>query len=772
MPQPTPLRPPRARRVHGRDGATTTRKPRTAPARNGNGGNGAAAPQAERRSGPPRPPSNGSGPPRTPRAPSGPGRAGPKLKKVRLALILAGLSLLALISTVFGMMMAVASDLPALENQAEYAAAENSILFADGGDEIASLTGNQHRILIDESEVAPTLKNAVIAVEDRRFYEHEGVDYLGIARAFTQDVLQRSAVQGGSTITQQFVKNALAAQNDRTVFQKLRESALAYHLERQWSKQKILTQYLNTVYFGNGAYGVESAMRTYFGGGREYDAEDRLSTTIEPHEAALLAGMIASPSAYDPVQNPNDAEGRRDQILQMMLDQGVLTQAEYDDAVDQPLPKEKEIDPPELDSSIPYFSTWVTQQLVERYGAGKVFGGGLEVTTTVDPALQQSAESSVEAKLAGVGPSASVVAIENRTGEVKAMVGGENFDDRAFNLATNGHRQPGSAIKPFTLITALEQGVSSADTFVSEPKLLPNPDGPGKFSAKNYEGNYTYTTSLADATINSDNSIYAELGIQVGTEEIAQTARDMGIATPLSTNPAMTLGGLEQGVTPLEMAFAYSTLANGGVRRSGDLADTEMGPVGIEEVRDPQGDDETNDLQTERVFDEEVAAEAKELLTGAVTSGTGTAASLGGTPQVWGKTGTTENYGDGWFVGSTDQCTVAVWVGYPDSIKPMKTEYNGGPVAGGTFPAEIWHDFMAQAIQSEGACEAEGVVAEPVEPAPVDPAPVEPAPVEPVEPAPVEPVPAEPVPAEPVAPPPVEPAPPAPVEPPVEPPVP
>ncbi len=662
--------------------------------------------------------------------------------------------------------MAVASDLPSLENQAEYAAAENSVLTAEGGEEIASLTGNQHRILIDESEVAPTLKNAVIAIEDRRFYEHEGVDYVGIARAFAQDLINRSAVQGGSTITQQFVKNALAAQNDRTVFQKLRESALAYHLERQWSKQKILTQYLNSVYFGNGAYGVESAMRVYFGGDNEYDTEDRLSTTVEPHEAALLAGMISSPSAYDPVQNPEAAQSRRDHVLQTMLDQGVLTEEEYETSVDQPLPEEKDINPPELDSSIPYFSTWVTQQLVDRYGAGKVFGGGLEVTTTVDPALQQSAEEAADAKLAGIGPSASVVAIENRTGEVKAMVGGDDFDERAFNLATNGHRQPGSAIKPFTLITALEQGVSPTDTFVSEPKLLDNPDGPGKFSAENYEDSYTGTTSLTDATINSDNSIYAELGIQVGTEEIAQTAQDMGIQTELSTNPSMTLGGLEEGVTPLEMAFAYSTIANGGVRKSGSLAASEMGPVGIERIEDPEGEVETNQLETSRAFDEAVAEDAKELLTGAVTSGTGTAASLGGAPVVWGKTGTTENYGDGWFVGSTDQCTVAVWVGYPDSVKPMKTEYNGGPVAGGTYPAEIWHDFMAQAIQHDGACQPEGVVApvEPVEPAPVEP--VEPAPVEPVEPAPVEPVEPAPVePVEPVEPAPVEPVEPAPVEP-------
>ncbi|MEA2409046.1 MAG: penicillin-binding protein, partial [Thermoleophilaceae bacterium] len=263
---------------------------------------------------------------------SGPPPPKPKLKKLRLALVFGGLSILALISTVFGMLMAVASDLPSLENRAQYVAAKNSVLYADtfgckdlSSDEdclqIAKLTGNQNRILVGEGEISPNVKNAVISIEDRRFYGHKGVDYAGIARALVQDVVKRRAAQGGSTITQQFVKNALDAQGDRTVFQKLREAALAYHLERKWPKEKILTQYLNTVYFGNGAYGIESAVRTYFGDGDEaeeragagdagvnytppvaeeqQDPDAREAVNVAPHEAALLAGMIASPSMYD-----------------------------------------------------------------------------------------------------------------------------------------------------------------------------------------------------------------------------------------------------------------------------------------------------------------------------------------------------------------------------------------------------------------------------------------------------------------------------------------
>src|SRR3954462_7281441 len=246
-----------------------------------------------------------------------------RLKKLRLLILVLGLGLLALVSTVFGMMMAVASDLPALENRQEYRAAKNSILeAADGGHtEIARLTGNNNRILLTGSQISPNIKNAVIAIEDRRFYHHNGVDYKGIGRALLQDILQQHAAQGGSTITQQFVKNALSAQGNRSVFQKLREAALAYHLERKWTKQKILTEYLNTVYFGNGAYGVESAARTYFGPDPEAVAagvatQPRFQASqVTPAQAAMLAGIIASPSAFDPTQHPVAARHRRDEVL-------------------------------------------------------------------------------------------------------------------------------------------------------------------------------------------------------------------------------------------------------------------------------------------------------------------------------------------------------------------------------------------------------------------------------------------------------------------------
>jgi penicillin-binding protein 1A len=665
--------------------------------------------------------------------PAAPPPRKPKLKKLRLALVIGGLSILALISTVFGMLMAVASDLPSLENRAQYERAENSVLYADtpgcmdldkdvACEQIAKLTGNQNRILVGEGEVSPNVKNAVIAIEDRRFYSHKGVDYTGIGRALVQDVLKRRAAQGGSTITQQFVKNALDAQADRSVFQKLREAALAYHLERKWPKDKILTQYLNTVYFGNGAYGIEAAVRTYFGDGDEPDeragADDagvsytppvveeqqdpdaREAIDVAPHEAALLAGMIASPTMYDPVQHPQAATARRNAVLQRMLDMKAITESQYQEAIRQSLPAEDDIDPPNTESQQPYFTTWMTEHLLDVYRPAKVFAGGLKVKTTIDPELQQAAESAIVGRLAGVGPDAALVAIKNKTGEVRAMVGGSDYNARPFNLATNGHRQPGSAFKPFILARALEDGIDPNSTWTSAPQRIPfqGKKGPEIFEANNYEDSYLGAASLWSATANSDNSVFAQLGMKVKPRRVAALAQRMGIRTKLSTNPAMLLGGLTEGVTPLEMAYAYSTIANDGLRVSGDLAPNETGPVAIQSVEEANGEIRKNKPVRERVFPAKVGELAKDMLGLVVSSGTGKAAQVGD-EFIWGKTGTTENYGDAWFVGGNDDITVAIWVGYADKLQPMEYEHAGGPVAGGTFPAEIFHDFMSSWIE-------------------------------------------------------------------------
>jgi penicillin-binding protein 1A len=630
----------------------------------------------------------------------------PRVYKLRLALIVAGLGMLGAVSTVFGMMMAVAQDLPSLENREEYKRSRNSTLLDVNGKPLGVLTGSENRILLTPRQIGPVMQKAAIAIEDERFMEHNGIDPRGIGRALVADVTRRKAVQGGSTIPQQFVKNALSTQSKRTVFAKLREAALAYHLTRKWSKRKILTEYLNSIYFGNGAYGVESAARVYFASqhpGCAEDTQNPCASQLEPAEAAQLAGMIASPYAWDPVNFPRQSKARRDLVLNKMLELHSLTQGEYDAAVAQPLPTRDTIQPPSEDSEAPYFTSWVKAQVVDRFGATKAFSGGLKIRTTLDIDLQKAAEQAVTDHIDSTsGLASAVVVIDNESGEVRAMVGGrpgKDYGDAPFNLATQGQRQPGSSWKTFTLAAALREGITPDSTWESRRKVFDvanSADPNEKFIVNNYEGQYSGITTLAGATAQSDNSVFAEVGLKVGTRKIAKMAREMGIRTPVSTNEAMTLGGLKQGVTPLDMAHAYEVFAAGGKRVSGTLGASDDGPVGIREVVDPlRKRTVRNQPRKIRVVSKRLVEEATPVLQGVVQNGTGTGANTGG--FVAGKTGTTENYGDAWFVGFNKRWTVAVWVGYPDSLKPMKYEYNGDPVTGGSFPADIFQDFVITA---------------------------------------------------------------------------
>jgi penicillin-binding protein 1A len=661
----------------------------------------------------------GSVPPPPP-ASSKPAR--PRLKKLRILFVLLGLSVLAVVSMVFGMMTAVSQDLPAIYNFAQYKAAKNSEVFDASGESIGTLTSNQNKILLTSGQISPNMKNAVVSIEDARFYEHSGVDFQGIARALVRDVLSQSAAQGASTITEQFVKNALEAEGSRTVLEKFREAALAYRLERHWSKDKILTEYLNTIYFGEGAYGIEAAARTYFGSAHPGcgTTAEPCASVLEPWEAATLAGIIASPSAYDPKIYPENALGRRNIVLEKMFEQGYITQTQFEEGRKQALPAPSQIEPPKLDSRAPYFTSWLRQQLVERYGAAKTFFGGLKVKTTLDLKLQNAAEEAVNSYLGYLPPTASVVVLDNKNAGVKAMVGGPNFQTKPFNLATLGHRQPGSSIKPFTLITALEEGISPETVYESSPQEFHfGKNGQETFVVHNDEDSYLGSCSIICATTYSDNSIYAQLAleglkgktIEDRTRSIAATIHKMGYREPISTNPAMVLGGLKEGVTPLGWTYAYSTLANNGDRVSGSLApDPGDSPVAYTQVEDQDGHTikgGDNDSTHEQVLSEGTAEEAKSILETVVSSGTGTHADIGAAGQ-WGKTGTTEENGDAWFCGATEEVTACVWVGYADTVTPMTTLYNGGPVMGGTFPAEIWASVISawQDIKAERAAES------------------------------------------------------------------
>ncbi len=497
-----------------------------------------------------------------------------RMKKLRFFSIFLALALLGLVSFAFGMFMAVASDLPHLEAKYRQDNARNSVLLDDRGTQIGMLSDHD-QVLVTQRQIPPVVREAVIAIEDKRFMTNSGIDLRSLARAAVADVLHGSAVQGASTIEQQFVKNALpGAQEHRTVVEKLREATLAFWLAHHWSKLKILTEYLNTIYFGNGAYGIEAAAQTYFGQeaghqGCGLPARPLCVQELTPWEAALLAGIIQSPTEYNPVDDPRAARLRRNVVLGQMFQQGYLDRAQYEEGTIQPLPTPQSIAPPEqplvdgIDTG--YFDDWVGQQVVARYGPERAYYGGLRVRTTLDLGLQRAAEQAVDGYLPGPeGPTAALVAIENSTGKVRAMVGGRGYDESPFNLATEGERQPGSSFKAFDLAAALEDGISPDSVWASKEKTFRVPHSSEVFTVHNDENAYAGSDTLTGATAYSDNSIYAEVGLQVGTKRIASLAHRMGITTPISTNPAMTIGGLKTGVTPIDMAHAYETIAHGG----------------------------------------------------------------------------------------------------------------------------------------------------------------------------------------------------------------
>jgi penicillin-binding protein 1A len=685
-------------------------------------------------------------------------RRKPRVRKLRLMLIMIGLLTLAFISAVFGMLMAVASDLPEITNLAQYTHdLKNSYLYDDHGTPIGLFAAPDHAVIDSWPEINQSMVHAIVAIEDKRFWTDPGVDIRGLARAFLADVTG-GQTQGASTIAEQFVKNALNEENNRTIFEKLREAALAYHLTREWKKTKILTEYLNTIYFGNGAYGIESAARVYFGAAHGYDVNagpnqpigacgdatpldphrPSCASQLEPWESALLAGMVANPSEFNPF-SPDPAirtmaRGRRNLVLSDMLQQGYISRAMYEKSINEPLPGAADLQQPAEPPAAPYFTSWLRPQIIAAIEARdhvpasvaeyRAYYGGLKIKTTLDLKLQQAAQEAVNAEFppGSAGPTAALVAIDNQTGEVRAMVSGASgrWSQSQFNLATQGHRQPGSSFKVFTLAEALATGEYGPDSIIdSAPQnfIVPNSAGKEHFIVHNFGNTYSGPITLAEATAISDNTVFSQVGIHVGTLRIARLATKMGIRSVVSHNYAMILGGLKIGVSPLDMAHAYETLAMGGVKvsnptlgdneaqRSDPLVQAGPGPIGIHSITcnsavcGGPGTDVVNHPSLKRVLPAEVVATEKQLLERVVEpGGTAPMAAIPGV-VVAGKTGTTSNYGDAWFVGWTPQMTAAVWVGYPNRLVPMTTAYNGAPVEGGTFPAIIWHNFMVQALQ-------------------------------------------------------------------------
>ncbi len=592
------------------------------------------------------------------------------------------------LSFTFGLVRAVASEVTTLDPATQRSDVNTVVYASNGRSVLAVLRGDESRVLVGTEDIAPIMRQAIVAVEDQRFYEHNGVDVRGIARALWQDVQQQGIVEGGSTITQQFVKNAYI-RNERTLARKVREAALAWQLEQRWSKDRILTAYLNTIYFGHGAYGIQQAARVYF-------KKSALELTLA--ESALLAGIPADPTLYDPAASPRSAISRRRHVLSAMLEQGKITPRQFRRADRAKLPSPDDIRLPGTRGPAAYFVNYVKDELVAKYGAGRVFGGGLEVTTTIDLDLQRKARTAIEKVLPNPnGPAAALVAIDPRDGAVKAMFGGRNFRQSEFNLAAQSKRQPGSAFKPIVLATAMNEGISPVTELDSKPVSIDA--GDRVWRVTNYDKTYLGRVSLSRAMVSSDNSVYAQLTDIVGPKAIVQTAHALGIRSRLAPYFSIGLGSVA--VNPLEMARAYATIANEGRRIDG--SEFENRPRVVERVeRFRSSRIDVNAAVPTQVLDEGHAELLTQILEGVVQSGTGTRAAIPGR-EIAGKTGTTDNYGDAWFVGYTPELVVAVWVGYPDALEPMLTEFHGEPVAGGTFPAMIWKAFMDKTDDEEDA---------------------------------------------------------------------
>lgn len=562
--------------------------------------------------------------------------------------------------------------LPKLSSLKDYKAEQNSKVFASDGSLLCELKGDQDREIIGLDQMPDALKKAIVAIEDTDFYHHTGINWKAVVRALWANVVKGSVVEGGSTITQQYVKNAYVG-TKRTLWRKIEEAHLAFELEQKYSKDKILELYLNDIPFGQGSYGILTAARKYFG---------KAPQDLTLAECAMLAGIVQAPSYYDPYTKPQEVLQRRTLVLEQMHKLDMITSSELDAAKNEPMalaPKNQA----NAKRPAPYFCDYITEYVKKKYGDQEAFRGGLRIYTTIDLHLQGLAEKAVvNMTRPTAGPDAALVCIDPRTGYIKAMVGGKNYAQSQFNIAGSGHRQAGSAFKTFVLARAMADSVSPDETYdSSSPRVIDIPGG-GKWIVNNYEGHGSGSMTIRDATIHSVNCVYAQMIMDVGPSRVAEMAQTMGIQSPVESNPAIALGGLRVGVTPLEMASAYGTLANNG---------THAVARSIAKVTDANGtviDDGKPELHP--VLDPKVSAKVTAILAGVVSSGTGTGAKIG-RPQA-GKTGTAEDYADAWFVGYTPDLVTAVWVGYPQGRISMSG------MTGGSLPASIWRNFMDQAL--------------------------------------------------------------------------
>ena len=553
--------------------------------------------------------------------------------------------------------------------------ADSSLVYGANGGLIGVLPAVENRTAVGSDAMSPWMSRATVAIEDRRFYEHGGVDPEGILRALVADVTAGHIVQGGSTITQELVRN-LYLSRERTLRRKVVEACLAIKLARAWPKNRILTAYLNDVYYGNHAYGIQAASETYF-------SVPASRLTLE--QAAVLAGLPQAPSFYDPLHNPSAALSRRDDVLRALWRSGDITRAQYTAAArDRSLHLRPS---PAYASGEPYLVGYVENLLQQAYGAATVRAGGLKIYTTIRPRLQRAAVHALSEVLHSRGdPAGAIVAVDPATGAIRAMAGvTPGTAGNEFNLVTTAERQPGSTFKPIALAAAVADGMNPwATRYLSAPFYY----APLGWRVRTFDGTYAGPESVAAATLHSDNTVYARLALDVAPDAIAAMAQKLGVRTELKPTPSLALGS--GAVTPLDMASVYATLAAGGVYSR---------LLAIRQVAFPGGktDADWGSVQRERVIPDWVATTVTRVLEENMLHGTGVGAHLSGRVDA-GKTGTTDDFADAWFCGYTPDLEATVWIGYPRAEIPM-VEVHGAAVSGPTLPATAWRLFMERAVE-------------------------------------------------------------------------
>lgn len=587
----------------------------------------------------------------------------------RLVIVLIVLAVIVLVSAFVGSIVALSRNLPQLDSMKRTVLAQTTFVYDRHGVVIAELHGDTNRVIVKSKQIPEVMKEATVAIEDKRFYQHHGVDFEGIARALLQDIKAGHVVEGASTITEQFVKNAYVG-NERSLARKLREAVLAWQLESKWPKDKILTEYLNSVYYGSGAYGVEAAAETYF---------HKPISKVNLPQAALLAALPKFPSQYSPIYDPKIVKQRRNLVLDQMAGSGYITLAQAERAKKAKLGVFKTAPSTEKGPAA-YFVDYVTRELIKRYGARETFEGGLRVYTTLDLGWQRDAIDTLKSTLPS-GPQGALVSIDPANGFIRTMSASTDWRKTKFNVTFQAHRQPGSAMKPFALIAAVEQGANPASTYyTSHPLHIPIPGGnPPIWDVYTFEHSTgSRRMNLVSATLASDNTIYAQLCLDLGPEKVVAVAKKMGITTPLYPYPSIVLGG--QDVTPLEMSDAYATLASGGVHHK---------PQAIERVVFPNRRVERSNVKGNRVLSQGVAYVVQKILEQNTRSGTAAAMPAYYSGIAAGKTGTTDSSTDAWFCGFNTKLATAVWMGYFDQNTPM---YG---VQGATYCVPIFGKFYS-----------------------------------------------------------------------------